>query len=96
MAIILEEKKDSAGNFVSILIWVVILAVIAFGGYYLFFKNPDLVPVSPPPGFAETQAVASLTLDPQAVIRSLESRGFKTQVTVPKAATNGRLNPFLP
>ncbi len=96
MALVLEEKKDTTGGIVSILVWLVLLLVLASGSYYLFFKNPELVPVPPPPGFSETQAVANLTLDPEAVIRSLESRGFKTQVTVPKAETSGRSNPFLP
>ncbi len=92
----MEEKKDAAGGIVSVLVWLVLLVLLASGSYYLFFKNPELVPISPPPGFSETQAVASLTLDPEAVIRSLESRGFKSQVTVPKAETQGRANPFLP
>ncbi len=96
MALILEEKKDAAGSVMNLLVWLVLLVVLASGSYYLFFKNPELVPISPPPGFSETQAVASLTLDPEAVIRSLESRGFKSQITVPQSETRGRANPFLP
>lgn len=95
MALVFDEKKSSASSFVSVLIWLVLLIVIGSGFYYLFFKNPEAVPIPPPAGFAETQAIAKITLDPQAVIQSLESRGFKSQVTVPTAQTLGRQNPFL-
>lgn len=95
MALVLEEKKDAAGGLVSMLIWLVLLIILGSGFYYVFFKNPELVPVSPPPGFEQTQAVANITLDPQAVIKNLESRGFKNQVTVGQASTQGRSNPFL-
>lgn len=79
----------------SIVVWIVILAVIGFAVYYVFFKNPEIVATKTPTGFENTAQLSKIQLDPNQVLSSPEFQGLRPYVPplVPKSA--GRANPFL-
>lgn len=94
MAIIVEERSNAA-SILSVFIWLLILAGIGAGIYYLFFEKPALIEVAVPAGFESAQQISQIELNPQEVISDDQFRALRQYVTVPATSTIGRQNPFL-
>lgn len=94
MALVVGEQRNSGALF-AFLAWLLILFVVGVGGYYVFFKNPSLIEVTPPPGFQSTEQIAKIELDPQEVVSDPAFQSLRQYVTPPSAGTVGRPNPFL-
>ncbi len=96
MAIITEEKQSSIG-LVGILIWLIIIALIGVGAYYIFFKSPALngEAIAKPDNFKKAEAVSGIKLEPSKLDASLKD--FFDYIPWKKPAENeGRQNPFQP
>ncbi len=94
MALVIEGRKKS--GIVGFLIWLVLLLVLGAGLYYIFFKQPDLIPITPPAGLETGQQISRLKLDPESVTRDPKFENLRTYHNIPEATTPGRDNPFLP
>lgn len=93
MAIVVEQEKKNA-NWMTILSVGVFLVVVFFGGYYLFFKQPELIDVVAPAELERLRIISEVRFDPREVVddplfRSL--RDFAGALTAPRT---GKANPF--
>ena len=98
MAIIVEEDKNKV-NVVRLLGWVAIFIVIGISVYYVFFAAPDLVTITPPPGFATIEPISQVSLQPSDVLnnatfQSLQQPTFALPTPSGPAGV-GRSNPFV-
>lgn len=95
MAITFEEEKKNV-NIGSIL-FIAALAIILFGGgYYIFFKSPDIISVDSPERIREINQISRLEVEPESILQSpvfQSFRDYRTPLTIPQT---GRSNPFLP
>lgn len=96
MAIVVEENRPKI-NFLSLLIWVVLIAVIAFAAYYFFFKEPEVIDVVIPAdkNFENIDSLSKIQLDPE-IIRNPDFESLTSYTTPPKEGRAGRENPFSP
>ncbi len=93
MAILIEEERHPT-NWIGIIFSVLIVALLFTGGYYLFFKRPELIEVVVPPKLQALKELSRAQFDPKSVLdspifKSLRDYSFK--LTPP---TPGRDNPF--
>lgn len=94
MAIVVEEQRRSSGSgLVSFFLWIVLMVAIGAGAYYVFFKQPDLVPFAADANFTATEEIANISLHPEGVIAKIQP--FQSYVTIVPPETSGRPNPFL-
>lgn len=77
------------------LAWVVAIAILGTGLYYLFFKKPELIAVVAPGNFKDTQEISKINLDPGQVVGNPRFQALKPRVTPLPPPTPGRPNPFL-
>ncbi len=94
MAIVVEEEKK--GSWITIITVAVILVIVFTGGYYLFFKNPELIEVVAPDRLQQLNQLSQAKFDPAAVIDSplfKALRDYTAPLVLPQA---GRANPFQP
>lgn len=94
MAIVVEEEKKT--NWVTIITVVTVLAIVFIGGYYLFFKNPELIEVVAPDRLQQLNELSQAKFDPNAVVDSpvfKALRDYTSPLVLPQA---GRANPFQP
>ncbi len=94
MALVVEGKKTS--GIIGFLIWLAVLLILGAGLYYIFFKQPDLIPITPPAGLETGQKVSQLKLDPESVTNDPKFVNLRTYHNVTEATTTGRDNPFQP
>ncbi len=97
MAIVIEEEKNSSGSIMSVIGWLVFIAVGVGAVYYLFFAAPESVIVAPSANFASTTSLAGITIHASAVTQNPLFQSLKQYVpssTVP--SSTGRSNPFIP
>lgn len=94
MAIVIEEEKKSSVSILSIVLWVVVLAVIGLAAYYLFFYRPELIPISVPDSFKNTQELSKIDLSLNVLDDPL-FKSLKAGVQALNPQTTGRANPFL-
>ena len=74
MAIIVEEENNkSSGGFILVASWIVALAIVGAGAYYVFFKNPALVETALPSNFKATEDISKITLRPEEVANNTKS-----------------------
>ena len=95
MAIIVEEEKNK-GGIVRILMWVVILGIVGFAGYYIFFAKPQLVEIEAPANFKGINPLSEIQLNPQEVIQGRSFQALKNYVSPPQPGNAGKSNPFAP
>ncbi len=95
MAIVIEEgtKKNSL-TIINVLLWVLFLAGLGAFGYYIFFKQPELVEVAAPASFSSTEQISKLELHPEEIISNSQFKSLKSYVTIPAPSNIGRSNPF--
>jgi len=95
MAISIEQKKSSA-NWLNIILAIIIVTVIFAGGYFLFFKKPELIEVIVPTQLKDLSRLSEAEFNPQELLNSPEFkvlRQFQVEIEVSKP---GRDNPFEP
>lgn len=94
MAIVIEEEKKSSVSWISVLVWLVILGIVGLAAYYLFFYRPELIPITVPDNFKNTEELSRIDLN----LNVLEDPVFKSLQAGVRALnpqTSGRSNPFL-
>ena len=98
MAIIIEEEKKQHGNMLATAGWIVILAVAAIAGYYLFVAAPEPVLVAPSAGFTALQPLSQISVLPQDVTGMSSFQALHQAVPQPATSTvaTGKPNPFIP
>lgn len=94
MALIVEEKKSV--NWTAIAVVIVIVAVLGFGGYYIFFQKPELIDIVAPRELQTINVISQVDFDPAAIVNSPTFRLLRQygQTIAPPQA--GRDNPFAP
>ncbi len=95
MAIVIEEEQSHSISLMTLVVWVIVIGVVGTAGYYLFFKNPELISFTAPSGFKNTEAVSKIDLNPEGVVRSPQFQILKQYVAPPDTSRAGRKNPFL-
>ena len=94
MAIVIEEEKNKIGIF-TIVAWLVVLILIGSAVYYIFFKKPQYIELSPPSDFSNTAALSKVKLSPEEIVNSPNFQVLKQYITPPSTGNAGRQNPFL-
>lgn len=94
MAIIVNSRNSRSG-IVAFLIWLVLILVVVAGAYYVFFKRPELVPISAPPGFEEARRISKIRLNSREVLDNPKFRALRFYITPSQPASFGKSNPFL-
>lgn len=96
MAIVIEEeKKSSSLRIGNVLSWVFIVAVLAAAVYYLFFRRPELVPVTAPASLKNAEELSRVNVQPEEVLENERFKILKAWVPPPTTTGAGRGNPFL-
>ena len=99
MAIIVEEERGNRIDIVRIAGWGVILIVLGAAIYYIFFAAPQLVTISPPPGYSSIAPISGLSIQPENVLNGAAYQALKQPnfplPTPSGPAPVGRLNPFI-
>ena len=93
MAIVVEQEKKKA-NWITILSVAVFLGVVFFGGYYLFFKQPELIDVVVPAELERLRVISSVRFDPREVVDSPAFQGLRDFAGTVPAPRTGKANPF--
>ncbi len=97
MAIIVEEEnsKSSAGV-ILIASWVVAIAIIGAGAYYVFFANPEIIETALPSNFKNTQDLSKISLRPEEVAGNPFFKSLRTPLLPTYNPKPGKINPFAP
>jgi hypothetical protein len=94
MAIVVEEQRNAgATGLVSLFLWLALLVACGVGLYYVFFKQPDLVPIAANANFKTTEQIAKISLHPEVVVGKIQA--FQSYVTIVPPTAAPRTNPFL-
>lgn len=96
MAIVIEEERSLTTGWVSIVGWLVILAIIAATAYYVFFARPELIPIDTPRTFEHTEQLSQIDLNPETIVSNPEFQKRIQHISAPPPASVGRTNPFSP
>jgi len=97
MSIILEEEEKKQTNWIGIISTLIIVIALFVGGYYLFFKNPELIEVVVPEKFDAIKKIAEVPkFDPGTVLGSQTFKQLKDYTAPLTLPTPGRTNPFRP
>jgi hypothetical protein len=97
MAIIIEEEQKKS-NLFGIIGWLVFLAIAGAAVYYVFFAQPELVPISASGTIGTITPIAQTSLHPETVVQSSAFQALKSTITLPTPqgpAGVGRTNPFI-
>ncbi len=93
MAIVVEEEKKST-NWITVLSVGAFLVIVFFGGYYLFFKQPELIDIVAPVELERIRAISEVNFNPRDVLDSptfKTLRDFSGMLSTPRT---GKANPF--
>jgi hypothetical protein len=94
MAIVVEEQRSPGGTgIVSLLLWLALIIACGVGAYYVFFKQPDIIPIAANANFKTTEQIAKISLHPEAVVGKIQA--FQSYVTIVPPSASPRTNPFL-
>jgi hypothetical protein len=93
MAIVIEQEKKKV-NWITILSLAVFLFAIFFGGYYLFFKQPELIDVVAPAELERLRAISEVRFDPRDVVDSPSFQALRDFSGTLPALRPGKANPF--
>lgn len=94
MAILVEEEKKPV-NWIAILTVIIVLGSLFIGGYYLFFKNPELIDIAVPPELKDLQPLTEIKFDPKPVIDRL-NKYYHQYAPALSLPVPGREDPFKP
>ncbi len=95
MAIIVEEAKPPK-NWGAIISFIIILAVIFGGVYFVFFQKPVLIELAVSGPAQETEMLSKLTFNPSDIQNNEVFRSLRQYAASTTAGQLGRPNPFLP
>ena len=95
MAIIVKEREKVA-NWLSPVIWVLVICLIFGLVYFLFFKQPELVEIIQPIELQRASRLANIKFDPSEVIQSEVFKTLQQYAEPPTIGEVGRSNPFIP
>lgn len=98
MAIVVEEEHRGRINPVSILVWMVVLALVASTAYLVFFRVPPLIEQAVPVTFQTTRALSEAQIQPEEIIQSQMYNSLRRYVpqVLADRIENPRPNPFQP
>lgn len=97
MAIIVEENKKKS-NVLGIVGWLVFLAIIAAAIYYVFFAQPELVPIPAAGNLGTIAPITQLSLQPETVVQGPAFQALTSTIALPTPqgpAAVGRTDPFV-
>ncbi|MDP3052935.1 MAG: hypothetical protein Q8N22_03230 [bacterium] len=95
MAIIVEEPKPPK-NWGAIISFIIILAVIFGGVYFIFFQKPILIELVTSSSAQQTEMLSKLTFNPSDIQNNEIFRSLRQYAAPATAGQLGRPNPFLP
>lgn len=95
MAIVVEEEKRSSLNIIGVMMWGLVIVAIGLAAYYLFFKRPELIPITVPANFQNAESLSNIQLNPEEVLENSTFKALKTLVNPVKPEGVGKANPFL-
>lgn len=95
MALIIEQNRRSV-NWFGIFVFIFLLGVISFGGYFLFFGPTPAIEIIAPIELDAAEKISNIKLDAGKIIESPVLKSFRQYGTAPGVGTLGRQNPFLP
>jgi len=95
MALIIEQNKRSI-NWFGILVFIFLLGVILFGGYFLFFGPTPVIEIIAPVELGTADKIARIKLDAGKIIESPILKSFKQYGADVGVGNLGRSNPFSP
>lgn len=95
MAIVVEEERRSSVNIIGVMMWGLVLVAIGLSAYYLFFKRPELIPITVPANFENAESLSNIQLNPEEVLDSPTFKALKTLVNPVKPEGVGKSNPLL-
>lgn len=95
MAISIEQKKKKT-NWFNVILAIIIVGVIFVGGYFLFFKKPELIEVVVPGKFQELSQLSEVDFNPQELLNSPKFKVLRQFQVETKLPEPGRSNPFEP
>lgn len=96
MAILVTEEGVQKVPIATVFLWLAVLLVTAAAVYYVFFREVETtVDVGIPPNYRNIDPLATMTLDPLAVVNSEPFRSLRQYVALPAPGNAGRQNPFI-
>ena len=98
MAIVIEEKKSiGSTNMVSVVVWLILLAFLCWGAYYIFFQRTDAIMPVLSSEDKINSSYAALKVDDSALLKKLsDPKIFSSHAQVSPVKPSARQNPFLP
>lgn len=93
MAVIIDEEKKPV-NWFAIGVLAVIVIIIFAGGYYLFFKKPELIETVAPKELDRLNSLSRVSFDPNSVLDSSAFKALRQYASPPALPAAGRDNPF--
>jgi len=97
MAIVVEEGEKKT-NILGIIGWLVFLGIAGAAVYYVFFAQPELVPILASSSLSTIAPIAQVSLHPDAVLQSPAFQALTSTVPLPTPqgpAPVKRANPFV-
>ena len=93
MAINIEQEKKPV-NWIGFFTACIVIAVLFFGGYFLFFKKPELIEIVVPGSLKDVSIISRISFDPESVVGSPTFRLLRQYATTISPPTPGKSNPF--
>ncbi len=93
MAVIIDEEKKPV-NWLMLGIVIAVVVIVFVGGYYLFFKKPELIETVAPQELDRLNSLSQVSFDPAGVLNSSVFKALRQYTTPPVLPTAGRDNPF--
>lgn len=94
MAILIEQQERKT-NWFAIFVFLFLLAVIAGGGYFLFFSPTPAIDIIIPSSLDTAEALSEVQINPSAIINNPVLKGLRQYGSSPSIGTVGRQNPFI-
>ena len=96
MALIMEQKQVRGVNWFAVFVFIFLLAVIAGGGYFLFFAPTPYIDTIVPSSLDMTDRLSQAQFDLSNIINNPTLKTLHEYGTVPAVGSLGKQNPFLP
>lgn len=97
MAIIVEEEQKKS-NILSVVGWLVFLAIASAAVYYVFFAQPELVTIPASGTIGTIAPIVQTALHPETVVQGSAFQALKSTITLPSPSgpvNVGRTDPFV-
>lgn len=97
MAIIVEEEQKKS-NLFGVIGWLVFLVIAGGAVYYVFFAQPELVPIPASGTIGTIAPITQTALHPETVVQSSAFQALKSTITLPSPqgpVAHGRPDPFI-